>query len=1456
MPGLIEMEPPQVPAQKESGFNVIHQDVKLNIDFETCKITGSTELTLDPQSRDLRVVKLCCRGIKVRNILVNGKFPVAPANVNYRDPYDGLRVRDNYGVEQHHILRENIEDAIKEPPEPTLIITLPKQARVQAAAEGLDFPLGRSQVGSARANGAAETPAPRTAEDAEGMFDSITISMDFTLEDTRHVMQWVGLRKGDTRYPHAYTTASSVPGSFPSFAFPCVGTPSSRCSWRLTIRCPRTLGDIGKEPAKAITQMNGAGSQDFPLASTNGNAGGDTHMSDADASHGDDFFGSMLSEEEKERDFVVVCSGFMEDSDAPLENQSPMREWVFYCELPVPAHHVGFTIGPFERVNLTEFRENQRDEQGKFQPVNVYGFCLPGRVPELRNIGMPLSMAMDYICEEYTPYPFPSASLSHKMCFVDDLAADVIDTATLSICSSRHLIPETITDKTYESSRVLIRAIASQWVGVRITPKDPRDYWIIVGGSLFMADMFMQKLWGKNTLRHRQYQAMRRVAELDVDRPTLYELGGALGVDRSELQFLTLKAPLVFFILHQRMLKKTGLNGVPRLLERVFQDADAGRVVDGEIDTDRFIYSCDKVAHGKMRSFFDQWVTNAGCPTFVVNAKFNKKKMQVDLEIKQETVSLEALTTGGQKLNTGNFMREAKEHEGEVYAGPPQHYFTGPITLRIHEADGTPYEHTAEIEKPFTQLAIPYNTKYKRLKRSKLQKEREAAAEGVNVAEDGDGDVLTYCLGDGLQSEEQIKEWRLSDWTKAEEQVMSNDSYEWLRFDKDFEWICNVRLESPIHMWVSQLQQDNDVVAQMQAIEWLQSNQPRALTSTVLTRTVMDERYFYGVRVAAVNALTQCATPQLNYIGQFHLLKLFQHFFCFENSSMTRSNDFSDQRSYYIQCEIPKALSRIRDHHGKAPDEIKRFFLDRLKFNDNSSNEYSDNYYVATLLNCLAESMMEPPVSMSFSFNDLTEEAAEIDFKRDALNEIERHRRIDEWIPSYRNLYTRAALQCQKRLIESKAAPRRLADFMQYLRPGNLDEVRLAALDAIVELGALKDSAVLRCVLYLFSTEPSPYLRDHFWVLIERGFGLITFADEPLPTQASSGGFVIAESESADVRREQAARAESIEGAIKFLRRRLGENKVLQEALMDALRSPIIGIKDFLEILGVCSMLYTPGRGVVAVLKYPRYYNVEHIGTAKLRFFKTSRWRTTKIPPLNVKDLKNSKRARLGSDNRSVSPEAKRRRTSITLTNKNAPHVILPSVEVPGQTPQSSLPSPTASQPTSFTSIPNAMPSPRVPTPQQATMRGVTPKVTKSRSSTPKITKSRSSTPKIGRAPTPKVSTIKVAPPKFSLVKFGTGKSTTSKTKPTETSKMVVLKISDKAKFAARVASFSEASQLAASEIAVPVVDSAPVAAAPLPPSHALPPIPPPVIMSETPLADASKPTPTSKIRLTFKVNK
>lgn len=109
--------------------------------------------------------------------------------------------------------------------------------------------------------------------------------------------------------------------------------------------------------------------------------------------------------------------------------------------------------------------------------------------------------------------------------------------------------------------------------------------------------------------------------------------------------------------------------------------------------------------------------------------------------------------------------------------------------------------------------------------------------------------------------------------------------------------------------------------------------------STILIRTLMDRRYFHGIRTLAAVGLARCARADLNWIGQFHLEKAFQEFFCFPDSHMPRANDFSDRTTYLIQSAIPKAMSRIRDTNDKVPMSVRRFFVDKMKFNDNTNNE-------------------------------------------------------------------------------------------------------------------------------------------------------------------------------------------------------------------------------------------------------------------------------------------------------------------------------------------------------------------------------------------------------------------------------------------------------------------------------------------------------------------------------------
>jgi transcription initiation factor TFIID subunit 2 len=114
-----------------------------------------------------------------------------------------------------------------------------------------------------------------------------------------------------------------------------------------------------------------------------------------------------------------------------------------------------------------------------------------------------------------------------------------------------------------------------------------------------------------------------------------------------------------------------------------------------------------------------------------------------------------------------------------------------------------------------------------------------------------------------------------------------------------------------------------------------------ALISTIFVRTLMDRRYFHGIRAAAAKGLVKHAREDNEWLGLYHLERAFQELFCLPGSPMTRSNDFSDRSSYLLQLAIPECISQIRDNGGRTPIRAKQFLCDKLKFNDNSNNEVS-----------------------------------------------------------------------------------------------------------------------------------------------------------------------------------------------------------------------------------------------------------------------------------------------------------------------------------------------------------------------------------------------------------------------------------------------------------------------------------------------------------------------------------
>lgn len=647
--------------QPESrNFTVVSQSLEIEVDLLTQSIRGNTTLQLLPSSKSLRQIRLNCRQCKLGRIAVENEI----ATYSYRDPFERLKPQASYGVHQHNLYSSRFAPQLKDPPEEELVIRIPNKVHVKElnpfAATQTSDTFSKSTKGTGNASTGLDTPALATAVEQNAAFAPLSVTITFEVHSFREGLQFVGTSSRDARYPHVFTQTSPFVGAA-SCLFPCVDDLQSRCVWEMRIKTARTLGEALRRKSVKVDSNK--------LLEEHGHADGPAEPAAMDPDLDDNAY-STLSEAEQALDMQVICSG--ELMDEVVDPSDPSQKLTsFSCQAAVSPNQIGFAVGPFVTVELSDLREVDEDEKLGTEAVRVQAYCLPGRIDEVRNTAMPMAKAVDYFTTNFTTFPFPS----FQMCFVDDLLTDTMTNAGFSFCSTRLLFPEDIIDPIYEVTRKLVHTLASQYSGISIAPKDLSDTWCIVGMAYFMTDLFLKQMCGNNEYRYQQKLAADKVFEQDFERPPLHNLGSILQLDPSEAEFLALKSSVVLFILDRRLTKGSGSTGMARIISRTITNAKAGDAEATLLSTGQLQRTCEKMGHVKLDSFFQQWVYGAGCPQFMISQRFNKKKLVVEMQIIQ-TQGDPDKNQRNRELNPDNFLRDVSEDTNEVYAGSVQNVFT------------------------------------------------------------------------------------------------------------------------------------------------------------------------------------------------------------------------------------------------------------------------------------------------------------------------------------------------------------------------------------------------------------------------------------------------------------------------------------------------------------------------------------------------------------------------------------------------------------------------------------------------------------------------------------------------------------------------------------------------------------------------------------------------------------
>ncbi|OCH90063.1 hypothetical protein OBBRIDRAFT_793679 [Obba rivulosa] len=1079
------------------GFSISHQKVVLEIDFSG-SLWGYTELTVVPTSNELKTIHLHSRQCTIHSVTVSSH----PAEFVHNDPLSNLSISNAQDCHNHPELKRKLYSALAEGDEGELSIAIPKEVSLRQS--------GHAAMGivSEAATPEPQTPGPNFQNSLPvPEFVPIVVNIAYSLRKPVDGIQFVVPTDAyPYRVPHVYATPSSPDAA--RCWVPCVDNLWEKCTWEFEFVVPRYL-EQGNE------------------------------LEDEDYGH------------EDENPTVVVCSGELIEQVAHPYNSSKTI-FLFAQSTLTSVQHIAFAAGPFHVHPIPADLSAAEDASGTTQPL-MHAFCLPGHEAMLSSSVSFMRSVMSFYSTEFGSYPFGS----HKLVFVEEMPTQRFDSATLSLCTVDLLHGDDAIDQVYETRLCLSHALACQWMGINIQQKTWSDTWLVNGLGLYITGLFIRKLLGNNEYRYRLKKDMERVLELDngsmppVCQPTVMD-----PPDPATLPFINLKAPLVLHILDRRLGKSGTSLGLSRVLPKVFLSAISGEMPNNAISTHSFLRTCRKVSGIDPRSFADQWIYGSGCPTFGFSATFNRKKMAVEITMRQEAPAYK--------------VHEHNETTKTIMK--PVQFFEGQMTIRIHEADGTPYEHVLDIRSPFKRYEVPFNTKYKRVRRNtKRYLARQAAAQ---AAAEGDADAAAAIdmidMGFGLEIWEKEKErenWKVADWTEEDEQNMSGQTYEWIRIDADFEWIAAIAFDQKDYMWVSQLQRDRDIVAQYEAICVL-SKVPNPIISSTLTRTVLVSNYYFRIRCEATQALVTCAVQRLEWLGLFHLFKLFLRY-CYDPEDpkpdlfnykyVPRPNDFSDFAEYFVRKSLVKAISRVRFENGKTPPIIRQFLIDQLRYNDNTANTYSDALYICTIISALACATIStvPPERGEFISTESqpVQDAQDVDLLKQALAEVDRYRSMDRLIPSYHNVVTVAVIEFYLMFSVAGLIPHDPRMFFPLTREGNYHQVRMAAFDTLF-LTKWYTPKIMRYILAVMANDPSRVIRRYVARNACLSLALLVSMGE-MKTSKDTESLLIEEDGTGAEKMKENKRSD-IDTMIKALRkdREIGKNDVIREYLIPIALAP------------------------------------------------------------------------------------------------------------------------------------------------------------------------------------------------------------------------------------------------------------------------------------------------------------
>ncbi|XP_054152986.1 transcription initiation factor TFIID subunit 2-like [Oppia nitens] len=686
---------------------------------------------------------------------------------------------------------------------------------------------------------------------------------------------------------------------------------------------------------------------------------------------------------------VAVSCGDLVETVYTADNKK--KTYHYNLSTPTCAPNIALAVGPFEIMVDPYMHE-------------VTHFCLPHLLPLLRDTCVFLHEVFEFY-EELLSSRYPYSC--YKQVFVDEAYENSQSYATMTIFSTNLLHSRHIIDQTYLSRRILSHAIAEQFFGCFITMQSWADSWLTRGISLFVSAQYYKKAFGNNEYRFDLQKHLQDIIKYEEKYRGVVLDPSQLPTNETNAFYFAIKHLHTISPLYDKAHKKKSYL-VIRMLENYL-----GRELLLQV-------------FNKLLSL----AINAGPQKFSANVWFNFMISTNSFVWAISTVTGKNIDTflnqwvyeGGHAKFHSSFVFNRKRNaiEFEIKQMDTQatgiKRYVGPLLVTVQELDGT-FKYTVQIEDNNVKHDLTCHSKSRRNKKKKIP---------LCTGEEVDMDLS------GMDQDSPVL---------------------WLRIDPEMQLLREVVLEQPDYQWQYQLRYERDVMAQIDALRILDKySNPH--TRNALTDIINNEQCFYRVRCAATLCLRKVANNMAStWTGPPAMLTIFRKIFGSHSCPhIIKLNNFSKFQHYFLQKAMTLSMAGLRNILGICPQEVLKFLKDLLKYNDNSKNKFSDNYYRASLIDAISETVT-PIVTAVIdpTGKQITPDALSAETKW-ILEEITRYLNLEKLLPCYKYTVSVSCLRAIRHLQRMGHLPSNSMFFREYAVSGLFIDVRKAALKALIDI--------------------------------------------------------------------------------------------------------------------------------------------------------------------------------------------------------------------------------------------------------------------------------------------------------------------------------------------------------------------------------------------------------------------